>query len=378
MNHYNPFAAAYPSSRGPIGKVLWPVVDPRTYLRAVHLLLMFPLGIAYFVFLVVSLAVGGAMIWTIVGPVVLLAGLFISRWLGDLEAFVAGYVNGTTIRRPPSGLEGVSNFRSQVKVRLVDPTTWTGLVYLGAQGPIGVAAFVGLVVVYTVSGAFTFAPVIVALTDESLELFRFGDLDVTFDTPLEALRLTPIGIMGFLLGSHLIVVFSSIHGWWARLMLGSRSSRVSGRPTPTGDERPGKPTASEAVPSDPSAELDPVSEKESSETAVPSAVLTLVPDPSEPQSEFAPKTAAISELTAREQDVFMLMARGDTNADIAEELLISEGTVKTHVKRVLSKLDLRDRAQLVVFAYEHRLVVPESGDVAAVSDAEKSRSANAR
>jgi DNA-binding NarL/FixJ family response regulator len=132
------------------------------------------------------------------------------------------------------------------------------------------------------------------------------------------------------------------------------------------------------VPSDPSAELDPVSEKESSETAVPSAVLTLVPDPSEPQSEFAPKTAAISELTAREQDVFMLMARGDTNADIAEELLISEGTVKTHVKRVLSKLDLRDRAQLVVFAYEHRLVVPESGDVAAVSDAEKSRSANAR
>ena len=59
------------------------------------MLLMFPLGIAYFVFLVVSLVVGGAMIWTVVEPVVLLASLFISRWLGDLEALTAGYVSGT-------------------------------------------------------------------------------------------------------------------------------------------------------------------------------------------------------------------------------------------------------------------------------------------
>ena len=97
------------------------------------MLLMFPLGIGYFVFLVVSLALGGAMIWTIVGPVILLACLFISRWLGDLEAVLTGYVNGVSIRRPPSRLEGVTNFRSQVRVRLVDPTTWTGLVYLAIQ-----------------------------------------------------------------------------------------------------------------------------------------------------------------------------------------------------------------------------------------------------
>ena len=57
----------------------------------------------------------------------------------------------------------------------------------------------------------------------------------------------------------------------------------------------------------------------------------------------------------------MLMAHGDTNADIAEELFISEGTVKTHVKRVLSKLYMRDRTQVVVFAYEQGLVVPGSG-----------------
>jgi len=58
----------------------------------------------------------------------------------------------------------------------------------------------------------------------------------------------------------------------------------------------------------------------------------------------------------------MLMAHGDTNADIAEELFISEGTVKTHVKRVLSKLYMRDRTQVVVFAYEQGLVTPRRSD----------------
>ena len=95
---------------------------------------------------------------------------------------------------------------------------------------------------------------------------------------------------------------------------------------------------------------------------LPPAVLTPVPDPSEIRPEFTPATAAIRELTAREQEVFMLMAHGDTNADIAEELFISEGTVKTHVKRVLLKLDMRDRTQVVVFAYEQGLVVPGSGE----------------
>jgi DNA-binding NarL/FixJ family response regulator len=64
--------------------------------------------------------------------------------------------------------------------------------------------------------------------------------------------------------------------------------------------------------------------------------------------EATPDLTPIAELTAREQEVFMLMAHGDTTADITEELFISEGTVKTHVKRVLSKLYMRDRTQVVV------------------------------
>ena len=80
-------------------------------------------------------------------------------------------------------------------------------------------------------------------------------------------------------------------------------------------------------------------------------------DPPEPK--FALNAAAIEELTDREQEVFMLMARGDTNADISEELFISEGTVKTHAKRIFSKLELRDRTQLVV-AYQAWLGDPAS------------------
>jgi len=72
--------------------------------------------------------------------------------------------------------------------------------------------------------------------------------------------------------------------------------------------------------------------------------------------------AAVAGLTERELDILRLVARGLTNAEIASRLVISPLTAKTHVSRVLHKLDCRDRAQLVTLAYESRLVTP--GDAA--------------
>jgi DNA-binding NarL/FixJ family response regulator len=69
--------------------------------------------------------------------------------------------------------------------------------------------------------------------------------------------------------------------------------------------------------------------------------------------------ARLTELTEREREVLSLVAQGLSNGEIAEQLVLSEGTVKTHVKHIFAKLDLRDRTQAVIFAYDHGLVEPK-------------------
>lgn len=90
----------------------------------------------------------------------------------------------------------------------------------------------------------------------------------------------------------------------------------------------------------------------------PSVTRALIEDFARRQPPPSEATAQLEELTPRELEVFGLMARGKSNAEIAEAFVVSETTIKTHVARVLMKLELRDRVQAVVLAYETGHITP--------------------
>lgn len=82
-----------------------------------------------------------------------------------------------------------------------------------------------------------------------------------------------------------------------------------------------------------------------------------------------PGATSPPELTAREVEVLRALARGRSNGEIARELFLSEATVKTYAGRILAKLDLRDRTQAVVYAYETGLVRPRAADTTGAAHA---------
>jgi DNA-binding CsgD family transcriptional regulator len=342
------FSIAYPPERSLGARIFRPVLEPRSYLRFIHLLLMMPLGIAYFTFFVTAFAFGGSLIWTFIGPPVIFIAMFISLKLGDLEAWLVNTVTREGIRRPPSRLEGVDTFRAKVWARIIDPSTWTGLVYEFAQFPIGIGAFVATVTGVTVSVYLLITPLIILIADEPVQFGDGGPL--YFDQPLEALPLVPLGILGWIITVHILTAFSALHAGWARLMLGSRSRH---RPRPS-DAVPEPEPEDVPPPTPPTIALLPPPEG----IELPVVQAPKEAPPARPAVIEPPDDPAFATLTAREREVTLLLARGFSNADIAEYCVISEGTVKTHVLHILEKLDLRDRTQVVIYAYEHGLVRP--------------------
>lgn len=90
----------------------------------------------------------------------------------------------------------------------------------------------------------------------------------------------------------------------------------------------------------------------------PSVTSTVIERIAQQAAPTARSTEALEELTAREREVLELIAQGHSNGEIATALVIEESTVKTHVKRILMKLGVRDRIQAVIFAYENGLAHP--------------------
>jgi DNA-binding NarL/FixJ family response regulator len=93
----------------------------------------------------------------------------------------------------------------------------------------------------------------------------------------------------------------------------------------------------------------------------PSVTRRLIADFARQRAPDQPFPPALTALTQRETEVLRLIARGLSNAEISDALVIAEQTTKTYVGRILAKLNLRDRAQAVVVAYETGLVTPRGG-----------------
>jgi DNA-binding CsgD family transcriptional regulator len=276
---------------------------------------------------------------------VIFAAMYMSLKLGDLEVWLINVVTKADIRRPQQALEGVSSFRQKVWARIIDPSTWTGLIYEVAQFPIGIGAFIGVTVGLGMSFYFIVSPLTIWIADEPIQWSQSGFF--SFDTPLEALPLVPFGLFGWVISVHILTAFSAIHGGWARLMLGSRARH---RPPPI---EPQTPEPESPPPPPPIALLPPPAP-----VAVEEAPAAPEPEPDpEPDTDGGDDPAWHS-LTSREREVTLLLARGYSNADISDQCFISEGTVKTHVLHILEKLNVRDRTQVVIYAYEHGLVKP--------------------
>ena len=198
-------------------------IQLQTYLNILYLLLAFPLGIGYFVFLVVGLVLGLGLFITWFGIVILLMVLGVSWALTILERELAIRMLGIDI--PPMSREntiGQSIWRRLV-THLANPVTWTGFIYLIFKFPVGIFSFVITVVLLSVPLGFVTAPI----------YYRWGEINFGFwriDTLPEALALVPIGLVVGIITPHVLNLAAFLSGRFAYFMLGaSWSARSSPR-----------------------------------------------------------------------------------------------------------------------------------------------------
>lgn len=307
-------------------RILAPLTSRWTYTRIAYLLISFALGVAYLPALIAGSVTGGVLIWTWFGLAILIAVVLGARWAGDLEALLARRLVGIEIRRPPTWYERDVPLREQAKQILIDPSTWTGVIYLFSRFPLGIVALVTTSVAVALPVTLILAP---AAYEGWGPFFGTGPDSVSegwldllgwrIDTAEEAWAVVPLGIVGLFVSLHLLNLEAWLLGQWAKLMLGSRARDIPPPPATLAD------------------------------ADVPSAL--------PPAGTAHP---LIEALTPREREVLLLIARGYSNAEIAEAFVVSEGTVKTHVKRILAKLEVRDRTQAAVFAFDSGFVTPET------------------
>ena len=232
------------------------VVRGQTYLNLLYLLLAFPLGLFYFIFLVTGLSLGLPMIILWVGVFILLAVFLGWYALAAFERQMAIWLLHEDI--PPmtrQDLTGKSLWQ-KFTATLANPVTWKGLAFLVAKFPLGIVSFTVVVALGSFSVALLGAPFYYQFANPEFTFFRYGTWLVinpwVIDTLPEALLLSLIGVFVTLISLHAFNGLTWLSARFARVMLGNFSaapaapSSPADLPTPIEGEGPTTPTAPDA------------------------------------------------------------------------------------------------------------------------------------
>jgi len=188
------------------------LVKGQTYLNLVYLILAFPLGLFYFIGLVVgfSLGIGLLIVWV---GIVLLVAVFAGAWAAtQVERYMAEVLLGIQVTRPVNTPARYTRLWERIRAHLVNPDTWKGILFLFLKFPMGLFSFVVAITGIAISGLMLSAP----FTYETRE-FTWGDWYV--DSMNEALLLFLIGLIIAPLVLHVLNWIATGYGEVARILL---------------------------------------------------------------------------------------------------------------------------------------------------------------
>ncbi|WP_128225269.1 sensor domain-containing protein [Halobacteriaceae bacterium SHR40] len=207
-----------PSTRSSVANIVGVVADGQTYKNLLYLLLAFPLGIAYYIILMVGFTVGLGLSVLVVGLGILLATVIGLRYLASFERGLANTLLGTTIRKPDDIEKASEGIVGTAKAYLQASSTWRGLGFIVLKFPIGVLSFVLLV---------TFLGTAVELL--LIPLFPGGVFNVqiagwvvaeSVETTTQQAIAVPVGAVLVLLAVHILNAFARANASIASSLLG--------------------------------------------------------------------------------------------------------------------------------------------------------------
>ncbi len=192
--------------------IFGPATDAQTYRNLFYLLLSFPLGIAYFVFLITGISLGTGLLVVFIGVPILIGMLFACQGLGAFERGTARSLLRLGIPSP-SPRASEPGLWPKLKALLGDTTTWKSFFYLLLKFPFGIAAFVVLVTAFSTSMALILAPLTYGTLSLDFGLWRVDSKD-------EATIWCLIGVVLLLASFHLVNGLAFVWGRFAQMMLG--------------------------------------------------------------------------------------------------------------------------------------------------------------